>query len=165
MEEFMSDKEIVLTMYGTEDSITSISIGLHSEYGNVLNHCKNINELELENNKWIYASIVKENEIIAFRKPLEMTMDIFLSLDDRSIQEILREVDSQELATALKGVDVEIQNKIFKNMSERASVMLKEDMEYMGPVLSKDVKLTQMRFFKIIKEMESRGEIVFSEES
>jgi hypothetical protein len=170
MEEFMSDKVIVLTMYGTEKSITGISIGLFEKYsysGNdhVLNHCKNINELALENKKWIHASIIEENGIITLKKPLEMNMGIFLSLDDRSIQKIFREIDNQELARALIGVSVEIQNKIFKNMSERTSEMLKEDLEYMGHIPPKDVKLSQKGIFEIIKKLESIGEIIIPEKN
>ena len=55
-------------------------------------------------------------------------------LDDRSIQKFLREIDTQELAIALHGADEEVQNKIFSNMSKRAAAMLKEDIEFMGPV-------------------------------
>jgi flagellar motor switch protein FliG len=69
-------------------------------------------------------------------------------------------VDSQELAKALKSVDSEVQDKIFKNMSKRAASMLKEDMEYMGPVRLKDVEEAQQKIVSIIRHLEDTGEIV-----
>ncbi|MCL2758863.1 MAG: flagellar motor switch protein FliG, partial [Treponema sp.] len=67
---------------------------------------------------------------------------------------------SQELAKALKSVDSEVQDKIFKNMSKRAASMLKEDMEYMGPVRLKDVEEAQQKIVSIIRHLEDTGEIV-----
>jgi flagellar motor switch protein FliG len=83
-----------------------------------------------------------------------------IQLDDRAIQAILREVDMKELATALKGVGPEVQEKIFKNMSERAVAMLKEDMEYMGPVRLRVVEESQVKVVNIIRKLEEAGEIV-----
>jgi flagellar motor switch protein FliG len=80
-------------------------------------------------------------------------------LDDRSIQKVMREVDSQELAKALKGVDVEVQDKVFRNMSRRAAIMLREDMEFMGPIRLKDVEESQHKIIAIIKQLEDSGEI------
>jgi flagellar motor switch protein FliG len=74
----------------------------------------------------------------------------------------MREVDSQELAKALKSVDSEVQDKIFKNMSKRAATMLKEDMEYMGPVRLKDVEEAQQKVVSIIRHLEDNGEIVIA---
>lgn len=81
-------------------------------------------------------------------------------LDDRSIQKILREVDTQQLAKALKGTGEEVQDKIFRNMSRRAAGMLKEDMEFMGPVRALDVEEEQSNIVKIIMRLERDGEIV-----
>jgi flagellar motor switch protein FliG len=83
-----------------------------------------------------------------------------VQLDDRAIQAVLREVDMKELATALKGVGVEVQEKIYKNMSERAVSMLKEDMEYMGPVRLRVVEESQVKVVNIIRRLEEAGEIV-----
>ena len=80
-------------------------------------------------------------------------------LDDLSIMKILREVDSSELAKALKSVDTEVQDKIFRNMSKRAATMLKEDMEYMGPIRLKDVEESQQKIISIIRNLEDSGKI------
>ncbi len=93
------------------------------------------------------------------KKRMFVFEDIVL-LDDRSIQKVLREVDGQELARALKAVDSEVQDKIFRNMSKRASSLLKEDMEFMGPIRLKDVEESQQKIVGIIRKLEEQGEIV-----
>ena len=85
-----------------------------------------------------------------------------ITLDDRSIQRVLRQVDTGDLAKALKAVDLEVQDKIFRNMSKRAAQMLKEDMEYMGPIRLKDVEEAQQKIVNIIRKLEEQGEIVLS---
>ena len=81
-------------------------------------------------------------------------------LDDRAIQKLLRELDFQELATALKGSSPDVQDCIFHNMSNRAATMLKEDMEFMGPVKVSRVTEMQNKIIKIIMQLESTGDIV-----
>ena len=93
-------------------------------------------------------------------KNMMFVFEDIIQLDDRAIQAILREVDMKELATALKGVGVEVQEKIYKNMSERAVAMLKEDMEYMGPVRLRVVEESQVKVVNIIRKLEEAGEIV-----
>jgi flagellar motor switch protein FliG len=80
-------------------------------------------------------------------------------LADRSVQKMLKEVDMTELAKALKGVQTEVQDKIFTNMSDRASGLLKEDIVNVGPVRLKDVEEMQQRIVSIILRLEERGEI------
>jgi flagellar motor switch protein FliG len=87
--------------------------------------------------------------------------DIVL-LNDHSVQRAMREVDARELAIALKGANAKVQDKFFKNMSKRAAAMLKEDMEYMGPVRLIDAEECQQRIVSIIRLLEDRGEIVIT---
>lgn len=95
------------------------------------------------------------------KKRMFVFEDIVL-LDDRSIQKVLREVDSQELAKALKAVDSEVQDKIFRNMSKRASALLKEDMDFMGPIRLRDVEESQQKIVNIIRKLEEQGDIVIA---
>ncbi len=83
-------------------------------------------------------------------------------LEDKAIQALLKEVDAKELATALKGVNGNVQEKIYKNMSERAMAMLKEDMEFMGPVRMRVVEEAQQKIVAVIRRLEESGEIVVS---
>lgn len=95
------------------------------------------------------------------RKKMFVFEDI-LTLDDRSIQRVLREVDNNELAVALKSANEEVQNAIFNNMSKRLATMIREDMDFMGPVRMKDVEEAQQKIVNIIRKLEDSGEIVTS---
>ena len=75
---------------------------------------------------------------------------------------MLREVENNELAIALKNANDEVQEVIFNNMSSRLSDMIKEDMEYMGPVRVKDVEEAQQKIVNVIRKLEDSGEIVIS---
>lgn len=92
-------------------------------------------------------------------KRLMFLFEDIVQIDDRGIQRILRDVDKRDLALALKVSDDKIKNKIFKNMSERAAAVVKEELEFMGPVKLKEVEQAQMRIVDIIKQLESDGEI------
>lgn len=85
-----------------------------------------------------------------------------LTLDDRSVQRVLREVDNNVLSIALKGQSEEIQNLIFKNLSKRLAAMIKEEMEFMGPVRLKDIEESQQTIVGIIRKLEDAQEIVIS---
>jgi flagellar motor switch protein FliG len=85
--------------------------------------------------------------------------DIML-VDDRGVQKLLRKVETMELAIALKAASEEVKEKIFKNMSERAGEMLKEEIEDMGPVRMKEVTDAQTNITYIIQEMETKGELI-----
>lgn len=85
-----------------------------------------------------------------------------LSLDDKTIQRVLRDVDNNELSIALKGTNEEVQNAIFSNLSKRLAEMIKEDMEYMGPVRMKDVEEAQQKIVGVIRKLEDTGEIIIS---
>lgn len=85
-----------------------------------------------------------------------------IMLDDRGVQLILREIETKDLALALKGANAEVVQKIQNNMSARASQMLREDMEFMGPVRLRDVEDAQQRIVKVIRKLEESGAIVIS---
>ena len=95
------------------------------------------------------------------RKKMFVFEDILL-LDDRAIQRVLREVDNSDLAVALKGANEQVQSAIFNNLSKRLAVMIKEDMEFMGPVRMKDVEEAQQKIVNIIRRLEDSSEIVIS---
>ncbi len=87
--------------------------------------------------------------------------DVML-VDDKGIQAVLREVDNDELALALKTASEDLKEKIFRNMSERASTLINEDMEYMGPVRVADVEQAQQRIVDIVRRLEESGDIVIA---
>ena len=95
------------------------------------------------------------------RKKMFVFEDILL-LDDRAIQRVLREVDNNDLAIALKVANDDVKGAIFNNMSKRLVVMIQEDMEFMGPVRMKDVEEAQQKIVNVIRKLEDTGEIVIS---
>ena len=95
------------------------------------------------------------------RKKMFVFEDILL-LDDRAIQRVLRDVENNDLAVALKNANEEVKNAIFNNVSKRLAVMIKEDMDFMGPVRMKDVEEAQQKIVNIIRKLEDTGEIVIS---
>lgn len=122
-----------------------------------------LNTVDRGTEKHIMESLEIEEPELAdeIRKKMFVFEDI-LSLDDKSIQRVLREVDNNELAVALKGANDEVQNVIFNNLSKRLVTMIKEDMEYMGPVRMKDVEEAQQKIVNIIRKLEDAGEIIIS---
>jgi len=87
------------------------------------------------------------------------TFEDVLKLDDRSMQELLREVSTEDLARALKIVDEEDRGKFFRNMSKRGAEMLKEDIELMPPTRLSEIEKSQMAIIEIIKRLEAEGRI------
>jgi len=86
------------------------------------------------------------------------TFDDISNLTDREIQMILREVDTKDLAVALKGSNPELQDRIFTNMSERVGQMLKEEMDFSGPVRMSDVEDVQLRVVQTVRQLEEAGQ-------
>ena len=113
--------------------------------------------------KHIMESLEIEEPELAdeIRKKMFVFEDILL-LDDRAIQRVLREVDNADLELALKSTTEEVQNVVFKNLSKRLAAMIKEDMDFMGPVRMKDVEEAQQKIVGIIRRLEDSAEIVIS---
>lgn len=95
-------------------------------------------------------------------KQMMFVFDDIVLVDDKGLQKVLRSVESQELAVALKAATEDVKEKIFKNMSERASEILKEEMEVTGAVRMKDVTDAQQKITRIIQDMERKGELIIS---
>lgn len=122
-----------------------------------------LNTVDRGTEKHIMETLEIEEPELAdeIRRKMFVFEDI-LSLDDKSIQRVLREVDNNELAVALKGANDEVQNVIFNNLSKRLAAMIREDMEYMGPVRLKDVEEAQQKIVNIIRKLEDSSEIIIS---
>lgn len=122
-----------------------------------------LNTVDRGTEKHIMETLEVEEPELAdeIRKKMFVFEDILL-LDDRAIQRVLRDVDNNDLAIACKGSNEEVQNAIFNNMSKRLAQMIKEDMEFMGPVRMKDVEEAQQKIVNIIRKLEDSAEIVIS---
>ena len=122
-----------------------------------------LNTVDRGTEKHIMETLEVEEPELAdeIRKKMFVFEDILL-LDDRAIQRVLRDVDNNDLAIACKGSTEEVQNAIFNNMSKRLAEMIKEDMEFMGPIRMKDVEEAQQKIVNIIRKLEDSAEIVIS---
>ena len=122
-----------------------------------------LNSVDRSTEKHIMESLEIEEPELAdeIRKKMFVFEDILL-LDDRSIQRVLREVENADLELALKSATEEVQNVIFRNLSKRLAAMIKEDMDFMGPVRMKDVEEAQQKIVGIIRRLEDSAEIVIS---
>ncbi|HEX3031769.1 MAG TPA: flagellar motor switch protein FliG [Bacillota bacterium] len=120
-----------------------------------------LNRVDRSTEKTIMEALEIQTPELA--EEIKMRMFVFeniVQLDDRAIQQVLREVDTKELALALKGASEEVSQKIRRNMSKRAADMLREDIEFMGPVRLRDVEEAQQRIVNIIRKLEEAGEII-----
>lgn len=83
-------------------------------------------------------------------------------VNDKGIQSVLKEIDNDDLALALKTASDKLKEKVFKNMSDRASQLISEDMEYMGPVRVSDVEAAQQRIVDVVRRLEDAGDIIIT---
>lgn len=122
-----------------------------------------LNHVDRGTEKTIIETLeIQDPELAEEIKKLMFVFDDLVSIDDRGIQRLLREVDMKELAVALKGASDEVREKLFSNMSKRAAAMLKEDMDFMGPVRVRDVDEAQTKIVNIIRSLAENNEIVIS---
>ncbi|MGP1271919.1 MAG: flagellar motor switch protein FliG [Phycisphaerales bacterium] len=103
---------------------------------------------------------VEDPDLVEQIRRLMFVFEDVLLVDDRGIQAVLKEVDNEELSLALKTASPELKDKILGNMSERAAEMIREDMEFMGPVRVSDVEAAQQRIVDIVRRLEESGEII-----
>jgi flagellar motor switch protein FliG len=120
-----------------------------------------LNKLSSESAKEITLDIeLRDNALAAEIKNLMFLFDDIVFVDDRGIQRLLRDVDKKDLALAMKVADDRLKAKIFSNMSERAQEMLREELQYMGPVRLREVEAAQSRIVAAVKQLEESGEII-----
>ena len=122
-----------------------------------------LNRVDRGTEKTIIESLEEEDPELA--EEIKKRMFVFeniVTMDDRSIQRVLREVDLKDLALALKTASEDVTNRIFKNISTRAVEMLKEDMSLMGPVRLRDVEEAQQKIVNIIRQLDESGEIIIA---
>lgn len=120
-----------------------------------------LNSVDRGTEKYIMEEIdIKDAELSdEIRKRMFVFEDI-VGLDNRSIQRIIREVDNSQWAVALKGASDDVKEAIFANMSKRLVEMIKEDIEFMGPIRLRDIEEAQQNIVNIIRKLEEEGEII-----
>jgi flagellar motor switch protein FliG len=146
-----------------ERKLSSVLTQDFTSAGGIKSLVEVLNQVDRSTERTILESLDEQNPELAdeVRKLMFVFEDI-LMLDDRSIQQVLREVENKELSLALKGTTEEVREKIFRNMSERAAAIIKEDLQFMGPVRLKQVEEAQQRIVTIIRKLEDAGQIVIA---
>ncbi len=131
--------------------------------GGVKDVAEILNMIERSAEKTIMADLEERDPELADEiSKLMFTFDDIIYVDDAGIQKTLREVDSKDLALALKASSADVGEKVYKNMSERAREMIKEEIEFMGPVRMKNVEEAQQKIVSVIRRLEESGDVVIS---
>lgn len=122
-----------------------------------------LNLIESSTEKAILESIETENpELAAEIKNLMFVFEDINLLDNRSMQRMLKEVETKDLAIALKAASEEIKAKIFSNVSERVAEMIKEEIEFMGPMRLSDVEAAQQKIVETVRRLQDEGQIIIA---
>ncbi|MES2201114.1 MAG: flagellar motor switch protein FliG [candidate division FCPU426 bacterium] len=144
-----------------ERNIASVFTQEMSAAGGVRSVAEMLNRVDRSTEKAIMEKLEESNPDLADEiKRLMFVFDDILLIDDRSVQQILREVDQKDLILALKGASEEVKTKILKNMSTRARALIIEEMEVMGPTRLKNTEEAQQKIVNTIRQLEEMGEIV-----
>lgn len=156
------------------DVIREVEEGLESRLSNMLGAAGDkvggvdtvaeiLNLCDRNTEKSIMEGIEGEDpELVESIRRLMFVFEDILLVNDKGIQAVLKEVDNDELALSLKTATDELKEKVFANMSARAAELIKEDMEYMGPVRVSDVESAQQRIVDIVRRLEDAGEIIIA---
>ena len=144
-----------------EKKLSSLSTQDFTIAGGVPTVVEILNRVDRSTERAIIESLEVDNPELAEEiKQLMFVFEDIILLDDRSVQLVVREVDTKELALAMKATNEDVTAKIYKNMSKRAADMLKEEISYMGPVKIRDVEEAQTKIVNVIRALEDKGEIV-----
>jgi flagellar motor switch protein FliG len=148
---------------GLEARLSSMLTQSFEKIGGVNSVAEMLNLVDRTTEKGIMEGLEAEDPDLVeqIRRLMFVFEDINL-VNDKGIQAVLKEVDNDELALALKTASPELKEKIFKNMSERAAQLIQEDMQYMGPVRVADVEAAQQRIVDIVRRLEDAGEIIIT---
>ncbi len=146
-----------------ERKLSSVAPQEVSSAGGVKAVVEILNRVDRGTEKTILEALeIQDPELAEDIKKLMFVFEDLVTLDDRSVQRILRDVDNHDLALALKGASHEVANKIYSNLSKRAADMLREDIQFLGPVRLRDVEESQQRIVNVIRRLEDSGEIVIA---
>lgn len=156
--------EVIRVVEKSLESRLSSTFSQHLEKaGGVPKVAQILNICDRMTNKGILEQLDEvQGELAEEIKRLMFVFDDLLKLDDKAIQALLKEVDNSQWAVALKGANEEIKEKVLGNLSQRAADMLREEMEYLGPVKVSEVESMQSQIVDVVRQLEDAGEIEVS---
>jgi flagellar motor switch protein FliG len=148
---------------GLESRLSGIVSQTLQDVGGVESVAEMLNLSDRSTEKNILEALeTEEPELVEQIRRLMFVFEDIILVNDKGIQSVLKETDNEELALSLKTASEDLKDKIFRNMSDRAAQLIKEDMEYMGPVRISDVETAQQRIVDIVRRLEDAGEIIIA---
>ncbi|MBI1319195.1 MAG: flagellar motor switch protein FliG [Candidatus Hydrogenedens sp.] len=146
-----------------ERKMAAVFTGGFTFAGGVKDVAEILNRVERTAEKSIMADLEERDPELADEiARLMFTFEDIIHVDDAGIQKALREIESKDLALALKGSTDDVNAKVLRNMSSRAAEMIKEEIEFMGPVRMKNVEEAQQKIVAVLRRLEESGELVVS---
>ena len=156
--------EVLFEVEGVlEKKLSSFVSQEYTEAGGLESAVDVLNRVDRGTERTIMEGLQDVDEELAdeIKKRMFVFEDL-VTLDNRAIQLVLREVDNRELSLALKMASSEVAQKIYQNMSKRASEILQEDLQYLGPVRLRDVEEAQQKIVNVVRRLEEAGEVVIA---
>jgi len=148
---------------GLRRYLASLAFEEFQEVGGIKTVAELLNVLDRATAKSILENLEEENPELADEiKKLMFVFEDILLVDDRGIQNLLKEVENKDLALALKTASPELKEKILRNMSKRAAELIEEEMAYLGPVRVADVEAAQQTIVDIVRRLEEQGLAIIS---
>jgi flagellar motor switch protein FliG len=148
---------------GLEHRLSAMISQTFEKAGGVDTVAEMLNLADRATEKSIMEGLEAEDpDLVEQIRRLMFVFEDIMMVNDKGIQSMLKEVDNDDLSLALKTASQDLKDKIFKNMSERAAQLIKEDMEYMGPVRVSDVEAAQQKIVDVVRRLEESGEIIIS---
>jgi flagellar motor switch protein FliG len=145
---------------GLENRMSSVMSQQFENSGGISSVAEILNVIDRATERTLLENLAQEDgELVEEIRRLMFVFEDITKLDDRAVQSLLKNVESSQWAMALKGASEELKSKILKNMSKRASDLLKEEMDYLGPVKLSQVEQMQQQIVDIVRRLEDAGEI------
>jgi len=146
---------------GLESRLAAIVVQKYEKTGGVEAVAEMLNLADRATEKSILEALEESDpDLVENIRRLMFVFEDIILVNDKGIQQVLKEIDNEALALALKTASDELKDKIFRNMSERATTLIKEDMEYMGPVRLSDVEAAQQKVVDVVRRLEEAGEVI-----
>lgn len=148
---------------GLELRLSGIVTQTFQKVGGVESVAEMLNLADRTTEKGILEALEQQDpDLVDQIRRLMFVFEDILLVNDKGIQMVLKEIENDDLSLALKTASEDLRDKIFRNMSDRASQLIKEDMEYMGPVRVSDVENAQQKIVDVVRRLEDAGEVIIS---
>jgi len=145
---------------GLEHRMSSVMSQQFENAGGVSSVAEILNVIDRATEQSLLENLAQEDaELVDEIRRLMFIFEDIAKLDDRDIQNLLKNVETSQWAMALKGASEELREKVLKNMSKRAADLLREEMEYLGPVRLSQVEQTQQQIVDVVRRLEDAGEL------